>query len=286
MRIMEAKLPPSGSGPDALAHLDVIDKETFEWEVNDIFLSIKNEQKDVIDNPGNKSPLEMRLPSALAIALARTREKYVNNAEYAELANLADVILSAPEAARVQEGLNKINNRLSQLKKIAKDQPNHQLPPELATERSSLRSQRKLEVAKILPWNHKLRELIDTVADVVPRKDVENWIERAMQGAGGTARKVVAGMGSEVAVARLARQLYGGDRVRLSTQSEDAKGTDMVITTRDGREVAIDIKTGGNIDDLGSRQKEVAINQNQIEGFDVREDQKRELEQRIRVAIE
>ena len=102
---MEAKLPPSGSGPDALAHLDVIDKETFEWEVNDIFLSIKNEQKDDIDNPGNKSPLEMRLPSALAIALARTREKYVNNAEYAELANLADVILSAPEAARVQEGL-------------------------------------------------------------------------------------------------------------------------------------------------------------------------------------
>ncbi|MFO0862970.1 MAG: hypothetical protein U0516_04625 [Candidatus Saccharibacteria bacterium] len=192
MSIMEAKLPPTGSGPDALPHLDVIDKETFEWEVNDIFLSIKNEQKDVIDNPGNKTPTEMRLPSALAIALARTREKYVNNAEYAELANLADVILSAPEAARVQEGLNKINDRLSQLKKIAKDQPNHQLPPELATERSSLRSQRKLEAAKILPWNHKLRELIDTVADVVPRKDVENWIERAMQGAGGTARKVVA----------------------------------------------------------------------------------------------
>ncbi len=283
---MEAKLPPSGTGPEALPHLDVIDKDTFTWEVNDIFQSIKNEQKDVIDNPGNKTPTEMRLPSALAIALARTREKYVINAEYAELANLADVILSAPEAARVQEGLNKINDRLSQLKKIAKDQPNHQLPPELAAERSSLRSQRKLEVAKILPWNHKLRDLIDTVAGVVPREEVENWIEKAMQGAGGTARKAVAGMGSEVAVARLARQVYGSDKVRLGTQAEDAKGTDMVITTHDGREVAIDIKTGGNIDDLGSRQKEVAISQNQIEGFDVREDQKRELEQRIRTAIE
>ncbi len=283
MTILESKIPPTG--PDSLPHLDVVDTDTFRWEVRDIFDSLKKEQKDVIDNPGGKSPLEMRLPSALAIAIARTREKYVANAEYAELANLADVLLSAPEAARVQEGLNKINNRLSELKKIARTNPDHQLSTQQAAERNSLRNQRKLEVSKILPWNHKLRELIDTVADIIPREEVENWIEKAMLGAGGTARKVVAGMGSEVAVARLARQLYGAENVRLSTQAEDAKGTDIIITTKDGRDVPIDIKTGGNIDDLGSRQKEVAISQQQIDGFNVRDDQKGELELRIRSAV-
>ncbi len=281
MTMLESRETTGSKSPDRLPLLDEVNSDVFTWEVSDIFDSIKSEQDSIARGESELSLAERSLPSARAVALARTREKFVNNAEYAELANLADIIVSAPQAEIIQKGLDKINDRLTELR--IKTSRGEVLTTDEKAERSQLFAQRKLEVAKILPFNHKLRELIDTFADVVSREQIENLLEKAMNGSGGTVRKLVAGMGAEVAVARVARAMFGVENVRLSTQPEDAKGIDMAILVR-GREVPVDVKTGGNIDDTQGNYKEVAVEQRQIEGFDVRSDQVRDIQQKLQDA--
>lgn len=280
--MLESREKSDNLSSDRLPSLDEVNNDVFTWEASDIFDSIKSEQDALSKGKSELSLAERSLPSARAVALARTREKYVNNAEYAELANLADIIVSAPQAEIVQKDLDKIGTRLNEL--WIKDKRGGGLSQSEVQERTQLRAQRKLEVARVLPFNHKLRELIDTFADVVPREQIENVVEKAMNGSGGTARRIVAGMGTEVAVARVARAMFGPENVRLSTQQEDAKGIDLAIMTH-GREVPVDVKTGGNIDDNHGNCKEVAVEQRQIEGFDVRSDQVRDIQQKLQDAI-
>lgn len=282
MTMLESRETTGSKSPDRLPLLDEVNSDVFTWEVSDIFDSIKSEQDSIARGESELSLAERSLPSARAVALARTREKFVNNAEYAELANLADIIVSAPQAEIIQKGLDKINDRLTELR--IKTNRGEVLTTDEKAERSQLFAQRKLEVAKILPFNHHLRELIDAFSDVVSREQIENLLEKAMNGSGGTARKLVAGIGAEVAVARVARAMFGPENVRLSTQQEDAKGIDLAIMTH-GREVPVDVKTGGNIDDNHGNCKEVAVEQRQIEGFDVRSDQVRDIQQKLQDAI-
>lgn len=264
--------------PDRLPPLDEVNSDVFEWETSDIFKFIKSEFNKIRNGESKPSPAESNLGSAHAIVLARAREKFVNNAEFAELANLADIIISAPQAEIIQEGLHKISDRLNDLR-IKKDRGGG-LTEQETEERKQLLSNRKLEVAKILPFNHMLRELIDTFADAVSRKQIEDTIEKALSGAGGTARKIVAGMGTEVAVARLAREVFGEGNVRLSTQQEDARGVDIVIMV-EGKEIQVDVKTGGNSGDGHGSYKEVDVRQDQLEGFDVLSDQKQYIKQQL-----
>jgi hypothetical protein len=256
-------LRPGGELPP----LDEVEGDVFIWEANEILRCLR------AYGNGNISRQD---------AITRTRERFVNNAEFAELANLADVLVSAPEANETNKRLNGIKDklfRLNQENPVVND-------PKLKKEIDELKRLRKLEIAKILPWNHKLRELIDTVAGHVDRSTVINWIENATNNRV-EAERTVAGIGAEVAVARLARSVFGSERVRLSTQAEDARGIDMIITADDGREINIDIKTGGNINDVDPRTVEFAIARDDIgiNEFDVREDKRDELARRIREAI-
>jgi hypothetical protein len=264
--------------PDRLPRLDEVNREVFEDETSDIFKFIKSETNKIQKRESQLSFAESQLSTAKAVVLARAREKFVNNAEFAELANLADIIITAPQAEIIQEGLHKISDRLDDLR-IKKDRGG-ELTEQETEERKQLLSNRKLEVAKILPFNHMLRELIDTFADVVSRETIEDTIEKALSGAGGTARKIVAGMGTEVAVARVARELFGPKNVRLSTQQEDAKGIDIVIMVG-GKEIQVDVKTGGNIGDGHGSHKEVSVDQDQLKGFDVLSDQKQDIKRKL-----
>jgi len=281
MTMLESREKTGYLSPDALPPLDEVNEDVFIEEAHDIFKFIKSEQDKIVRGESKPSLAEQSLPSARAVALFRTREKFVNNAEYAELANLADIIVSAPEAQIIQEELDKIGNRLSEL--WIKHKRGGGLTEQETEERKQLIAGRKLEVAKILPFNHKLRELIDTFAGAVSREQIENVVEKAMNGSGGTARKIVAGMGAEVAVARVARAMFGAENVRLSTQQEDAKGIDIAILVR-GKEIPIDVKTGGNIDDTQGNYKEVAVEQKQLVGFAVHTDQLRDIQQKLQDA--
>lgn len=268
--------------PDRLPPLDEVNKDVFTDETSDIFNFIKSEFDKIASGESELSLAERSLHFPRAIALARTREKFVNSADFAELANLADIIISAPQAKIIQEGLNVINARLQDLR-IKKDRGGV-LTEQETEERKQLRADRKLEVAKILPFNHKLRDLIDTVADVVSRKEIEDTIERAMgNGSGGTAQKIVAGMGAEVAVARVARTMFGPENVRLSTQQEEPQAIDIVVSIH-GRQAPVDVKTGGNIDDAHKNSNEVAIEKKQIEDFSVIADQLQDIRQKLQDA--
>lgn len=262
-----------------LPKLDELNQEVLDWEVHDMFSALRKEQEAVIRQPEKVSISERRLPSAASIALARVREKFVNHAEFKELRLLCDVLTSAAEAMRVQKKLHKINEKLHILrqkeKKAGLEEPEK-------SEKQQLRAERKLEVSRILPFNHKLRELIDTVASIVDREELENWLEKATKGSVGFVKKVISGMCSEVAVARLARTLPEVKSVRLSTQIEDAKGTDIIVILTSGREIEIDVKTGGAIDIHGTRAKEVSIEQSEIKGFDVSVSYREQVIQRIR----
>lgn len=266
--------------PDVLPPLDEVNEDVFIDEAKDIFNFIKSEFAKFVSGESEPSLAERSLRPH-AIALLRTREKFVNNAEYAELKNLADIILSAPEAQIIQEGLDKIGDRLSEL--WVKGERAGGLTEQETEERKQLKADKKLEVAKILPFNHKLRELIDTFAGYVSREQIENVVEKAMNGSVGPARKIVAGMGAEVAVARVARKMFGAENVRLSTQPEDAKGIDIVIHVQ-GKEIRVDVKTGGNIDDTQGNYKEVAVEQKQLVGFDVRPEEMGEIQQKLQDA--
>ena len=259
--------------PDSLPRLDEVNREVFEEETSDIFNFIKSETDKFIRGELKLSLVEERQDPGVVL-LARARKKFVNTADFAELANLADIIISAPQAQITQDDLHRIGNRLTDLRN--KKDRGGGLTEEEIEEREELRKNRKLEVAKILPFNHSLRELIDTFADVVSRETIENTIERAMNNSGGTARKIVAGMGTEVAVARLAREVFGEENVRLSTQQEDARGIDIVIKL-EGKEIQVDVKTAGNIGDGYGSHKEVSVEQGQLEGFDVRSDHKEDI---------
>ena len=260
--------------PDSLPRLDEVNREVFEEETSDIFNFINSELKKIQKRESQLSFAESQLSTAKAVVLARAREKFVNTADFAELANLADIIISAPQAQITQDDLHRIGNRLTDLRN--KKDRGGGLTEEEIEEREELRKNRKLEVAKILPFNHSLRELIDTFADVVSRETIENTIERAMNNSGGTARKIVAGMGTEVAVARLAREVFGKRNVRLSTQQEDARGIDIVIKV-EGKEIQVDVKTAGTSGDGHGRKNEVDVSQAQLEGFDVRSEYKQDI---------
>ena len=260
--------------PDRLPRLDEVNREVFEEETSDIFNFINSELKKIQKRESQLSFAESQLSTAKAVVLARAREKFVNTADFAELANLADIIISAPQAQITQDDLHRIGNRLTDLRN--KKDRGGGLTEEEIEEREELRKNRKLEVAKILPFNHSLRELIDTFADFVSRKTIENTIERAMNNSVRTAKTIVAGMGTEVAVARLAREVFGEENVRLSTQQEDARGIDIVIKL-EGKEIQVDVKTAGNIGDGYGSHKEVSVEQGQLEGFDVRSDHKEDI---------
>jgi len=283
MTMLESSEKIDYLSPDVLPPLDEVNGDVFIDEAKDIFNFIKSEQGKIISGESEPSLAERNLPSPRAVALFRTREKFVNNAEYAELANLADIIVSAPQAEIIQRGLDEIRDRLQVLKNKVRN--GGELTEQEREERKQLRADGELEVAKILPFNHKLRELIDTFADVVSRVQIQDVVEKAMNGSAGPARKIVAGMGAEVAVARVARAMFGPENVRLSTQQEEPNAIDIVVSI-DGRQAPVDVKTGGNIDDAHKKRKEVSIEQNQIEGFNVRADQVQDIRQKLKDATQ
>lgn len=264
---------------EQLPRLDELNRDVLEWEVQDLFQSLKAEKQKIIENPDSVSPQELRLPSAASIALARVRDKFVNNAEFKELALLCDVLTSAAEAARRQNILSKIKDKVKALKIKRREGA---LGKSEEDELYQLNAERELEVSRILPFNHKLRELIDVVADICPREQLENWLEKATNGAGGLARQMISGMATEVVVARLSRKLPEVESVRLSTQEEDSRGTDIVITLANGTNIPIDVKTGGAIDITASRVKEVAVEQRDITGFTVSRESQAEIIEKIR----
>ena len=165
----------------------------------------------------------------IAVAYKRAREAYVSEEESIELAKLADVLLASREYIRNQENSEK---------------------------------------DKIIDFNHRLRELIVLIADTIPRAKIEDWLGIFM-GSPVEAKKIVAGMGAEVAVYRAVVRKIGPEYVRLCTADEDKKGVDLVFSFN-GITRKIDVKTGGNQGDGNGELHQVDIDQRWIEGFDVR----------------
>jgi hypothetical protein len=165
-----------------------------------------------------------------AVAYQRAREAYVLQEESAELAKLADVLLDARNYLDYQNSQNKEN---------------------------------------IISFNHRLRDVIALTADVVPRKRMESWLGRFMGDNPVEAEKIIAGMGAEVAVYRVAVREFGSVNVKLSDVEQDKRGVDLLVRTNASWK-EIDVKTGGNQGGGLGRSHEVDVDRAMIDGFDIR----------------
>lgn len=169
------------------------------------------------------------------VAYSRALESYVEDEDSEELSLLAEVLLDAGVYITHQE-------------KVESD-------PKYKEE--------------IIKFNHKLRDLIVQIADVVPRQQLESWLSIFMQQNSREAKKIVAGMGAEVAVYRAALAEFGLANVKLSDEEQDLSGVDLLVRV-DGLWRKIDVKTGGNQGGGMGRLHEVDVDQTMVDGFDIR----------------
>jgi hypothetical protein len=245
--------------------LDEINSDEFRFLYRDMRKFLSKTQELVMTDQSNLHPSEMRL-GAKGVALRRAREEFVNNAEYTELKLFAEVLLSSQEYLRNQQELNSVNSAIYEKKKTRNK--NGSLSAEENGALEADYKKKKELLAKILPFNHSLRELISVVADHVDRKELEDWLGGFM-GDPKAAKQIIAGMGAEVAVYRAAATEFGSANVHLSDLAQDERGVDLIVVIG-GAPREIDVKTGGNQAGGLGKSHEVDIEQFMLDGFDIK----------------
>lgn len=148
-------------------------------------------------------------------------------------------------ASQLHEFLNDARNKLRNQDSLS--------PTEIVPLKKSVETAKRSMVA----FNHMLRNFLFENGEHVYQEDMTQWLSRAMGNKDLTARTMVHGMGAEVAVARLLRD--NGRSVELSTVDQDLRGTDLIVRSRDGRPVPIDIKTGGGQGDGNSQSRNIEV---------------------------
>lgn len=245
--------------------LDEINSDEFKFLYKDMRRRLRETEELVVTDRSNLHPSEMRL-GPKGVALRRAREEFVNNAEYTELKLFAEVLLSSQEYLRNQQELNSVNSAIYEKKKTRNKNGSLSTEENGALEADYLKKKELL--AKILPFNHSLRELISIVADHVDRKELEDWLGGFM-GDPKAAKQIIAGMGAEVAVYRAAAKEFGSANVKLSDLAQDARGVDLIVVIG-GAPREIDVKTGGNQAGGLGKSHEVDIEQFMLDGFDIK----------------
>jgi hypothetical protein len=245
--------------------LDEVNADEFKFLYKDMRRRLRETQELVMSDRSNLHPSEMSL-GPKGVALRRAREEFVNNAEFMELKLFAEVLLSSQEYLRNQQELNSVNSAIYEKKKTRNKNGSLSTEENGALETDYMKKKELL--AKILPFNHSLRELISVVADHVDRKELEDWLGGFM-GDTKAANQIIAGMGAEVAVYRAAAKEFGSANVHLSDLAQDARGVDLIVVIG-GAPREIDVKTGGNQAGGLGKSHEVDIEQSMLDGFDIK----------------
>ncbi len=281
MAVIEQSPTPMDSGGFELAkqlegleaELEPVTADQFSANADDIFATIQGAVED---------------GQPRAEGYKRATEAYVTNESTPALREQAQILLAAPLAHKVSQKLEGINQEMKQGR-----------TKELSEERRRL-------VSDILVYNHLLRNFVYDNHGEITADQVQNWLERASGGEAGWARGMVAGFAGEVAIARLATRVSEIDSIKLSTAEEDRKGVDMIAQTSGGRQVPIDVKTGGQVGvDLTSSETggrvEVGVSRDEIAkpgltkcrngaerimtGFEIHPDHEAAVVSRIRSAV-
>lgn len=176
-------------------------------------------------------------------------EAYVQEEENPELSKLADLILSAPAAARAHNELN------SQSRGYLDHEHHEQLI--------------NLQVGYI----NKLRSFIFDNASQLDRKQLREWVEKGSNGDEDWAERIMTGATGEVAVARQLQRTKGVRSVRFGTPEEDKTGIDMVVTMLDGSTHPLDVKIFSEKTDkiagYSPHSSKFVLTPEEVVGFDI-----------------
>jgi hypothetical protein len=194
--------------------------------------------------------------------LTEARKVAVDESPHPQLALLAEIMLLAPQMARVDDQINR-----------------HALDE----------NERREGLLSMIRYNHAVRDLIFANPQTFTHSDLENWL-----GAVGHnekfAQRVVQGVGAEVAIARQAARTPGVHEVQLSTVTQDSRGGDLYLAAVDQPTRSVSVKSGWAADRQVVRQQsgklEIGLPTNAIdEYFDVMPLSGRELSSQLQEAL-
>ncbi len=257
---------------DLLPGLEEQSPEEFEWAVSDYFKDVQSARQRAI---------EERHPNPSAAAKEFVYKKHVEGAEFKELGKLCEILFLAPLAADIQERLDPINDELSNLNNRYRDRESR--PPEVQLRIAELKKLKKPLLDSMMPFNHLLRDFVIDNGDHISHENLENWLSKANNNVPGPFKKILSGFAVEAACNRFVMQGLAGEDIacRKSTIEEDKAGIDMVIIYQ-GREINVDVKTGGNIADGLGKVSELDIERNEVSGFDISPNARIAIARRIR----
>lgn len=209
--------------------------------------------------------IDQRHPTPREAARAELFRDRIQNAEFKETGQLADILYAAPIASQLHDFLNNAKQKLRDRDSLS--------PTEIVP------LQKQVEVAKrnMVVFNHKLRDFLFENGGHILQEEMTQWLSRAMGNKDLTARTIVHGMGAEVAVARLLDE--SGRKVQFSSVDQDLRGTDLIVYSASGRAVEVDIKTGGGQGDGNSRSRgtEIDVDSRMHRDFAIQPEYRREL---------
>ncbi len=155
---------------------------------------------------------------------AGIEHSYVREEQDPQLAAFTEVLLQAPNQAKLQEAIEEVKDRNKKLG---------------ATDKRKELLGRMKESA--LRYHHALRDVISENPGSFSADELTEWLDMASNNED-WARQTVLGVASEVAVARALPGTAGVHEVRLASVEEDRRGSDIVIEMRRGDSYGIDVK--------------------------------------------
>ena len=175
-------------------------------------------------------------PGSKHEAYKRAHERFVEREADPQLQRFGKLLLLAPLVVRSERRLGDIRQHMTRGQRL---------------DRTTADERRQL-VRTSCAYNQMWRAFLEEHQEEVPPSQAAVWLERAGGNNAGWAKRMVNGMATEIAAAKMLGRMEGTEtdkrlelsNIRYGDLEQDLKGQDILFDLPDGQTGAVDVKTG------------------------------------------